>query len=455
MAPPTHRIAKGLDSSPAQPAPLRGRGGPALKPDAFARTTNGRAASQHETNKPTEKSVADRNAINGRASEPASGVEKKGLRTDSQTERQAPRKAPARKAERAAASTDAADVDLYGLRSIFRPVRDNGALLSALKPANANKPRSSRAEIAHARAINARANETLQRLKRFERRARTRVVNKVESARASIASAFAGQRDETYDLEAAARGRTISNRIERLCELDRDEVECVRTFAMSEPRIHQSGSEIVGQRERSPDPMFISSGWACRVRILSGGRRQIIGFLLPGDPIGLRGAAEPDAPTSIGAITQVESIDARGLLAQVERSNRYPGLERAIQRADAQEKEFLMNQVVRLGSMNPTERLEDLLRELKWRLRQVRLADDKQFQLPLSERDFAATLNLHRGELRSAMKKLRRQHGFRVRRNVAQLAELGGETGGQDGFFGPPSISRAPGLSPLPRIISS
>ncbi len=453
MAPPTHRIAKGLDSLQTQPAPLRGRGGPALKPDAFARTTNGRAASQHETDKPNEKSAADRNAINGQASEQTSGVENKGRGPEKAKER----RVSANSDDSDAAATNAADVDLYGLRSIFRPVRDNGALLSALKPANANKPRSSRVEIASARAINARANETLQRLKRFERRARTRVVNKVESARASIASVFAGQRDETYDLEAAARGRTISNRIERLCELDRDEVDCVRTFAMSEPRIHQSGSEIVGQRERSPDPMFISSGWALSWTVWRAS--QIIGFLPPGDPIGLTGMAEIPgrAVTSIGASIGAGRVDRCARVAGAGRApwNRYPMEAAAIQRADAQEKEFLMNQVVRLGSMNPTERLEDLLRELKWRLRQVRLADDKQFQLPLSERDFAATLNLHRGELRSAMKKLRRQHGFRVRRNVAQLAELGGETGGQDGFFGPPSISRAPGLSPLPRIISS
>lgn len=450
MAPPINRIVRGPDSAAAAITPLRGRGGPELKPDAFARNASTVSVPKPKPAKPEFKPLESIKRIQA-----AQGFKRLKQSARSAAPKPARSEAPKPSQSRTVQSPDEPSEDPYGLRSIFRPVRDSDFLLSALKSGPSKSDKEKARGTSSARAINARATETLNSLKRFERRARSRVYNKIETTRASIATAFAGPQNPLRELEAAASGRTVCNRIEKLCELQRDEIECIRNFAMSEPRIHQSGSEIVGQRERSPDPMFIASGWACRVRILSGGRRQIIGFLLPGDPIGLRGAAEPDAPTTIGAITQVEAIDARSLLSQVERSNRYPGLERAIQRAEAQEKEFLMNQVARLGAMRPAERLEDLLRELKWRLRQVNLANDMQFQMPLAQRDLTATLNMTGGELKSALKKLRRQHGLRIRRNVAQIAELDGESESKLGFFRPPSISRAPGVSPLPRIISN
>lgn len=448
MSPTTPRSVREPTGSETVTAPLRGRGGPQLKPDAFAAKA---AASS-----PVQKKV--RHAKNTAEADSGDGVEK----------------IPTSREEHCERGT-AQSADIYNLQSIFRPIRDHEFLLRSLKAAGnslartrantgnpktgaglkANRVKAGRTEVASLRRISLQASETMDRLRRFERRARSRVYHKVEAARAGLAGAFSGPMDPLGELEVAARGRTVSNRIEQLCELERDEVEFIRDFAASEPKIHQSGSEIVGERERSPDPIFITAGWAARVRILSGGRRQIIGFLLPGDPIGLRGAAEPDAATSIGAITQVEAIDARRLLSQVERSNRYPGLERAIQRAEAQEKEFLINQITRLGAMKPHERLEDLMRELKWRLRQTRLADEKMFPMPLDRNALCATLNLDSGELKSAIRKLRRQHGFRIRNNTARIAERDGVGERASGKFRPPSASRAPGGAPLPRIISS
>lgn len=451
MSPPTPRIVRGPVGSEAIAAPLRGPGGPQLKPDAFAAKPAAEASAPKKKSKPVKAVIA----------EPTGDTTKRDTKRSDATPH--------------AANVAQTTADIYNLQSIFRPMRDTDFLLRQLKAASAGVARTraksrnaavgavnrtkpetgERLGQASLRRISSQASETMDRLRRFERRARSRVYHKVEAARAGLSDVFAGPSDPLGELEIAARGRTVANRIEQLCDLERDEIEFIRNFATSEPKIHQSGSEIVGERERSPDPIFITSGWAARVRILSGGRRQIIGFLLPGDPIGLRGAAEPDAATSIGAITQVEAIDARNLLAQVERSNRYPGLERAIQRAEAQEKEFLFNQITRLGAMKPHERLEDLMRELKWRLRQTRLANEKMFPMPLDRRALSATLNLDNGELKSAMRKLRRQHGFRIRNNAARIAELDGEGESAPGKFRPPAASRAPGGAPLPRIISS
>lgn len=295
--------------------------------------------------------------------------------------------------------------------------------------------------------------ETFGRAKRFQRRVRARVEDNIAQTRGRIVQLLAKPRDTLTELAEAADGRTISNRIESMAELDRDEIQLVRDFAVSEFRRHQAGATIVEAKERSPDPAFIASGWACRLRMHDGGRRQIVGLLLPGDPIGLRGAAEPEATTTIGALTEVHAISAQRLLAQVERSNRYSNLERAIQRADAQDKEFLTNQIARLGGMSTSDRFADLMHELKWRLRQTGLADASMFPMPLDQRDLMATLNLSRGELDSAMRRLRRREGFRVRKQGARLIERGNRTEIVGGFR-PPSGSRNADSRPLPRIIA-
>ena len=125
----------------------------------------------------------------------------------------------------------------------------------------------------------------------------------------------------------------------------------------------------------TPRPMFIASGWACRCRVLADGRRQVIGFLVPGDGIGLRGCAEPLSATTILALTTVETIEAAPLLRLAEQQQRYPEIAHAMQRAAVQEEEFLINQVFRLGMLSPVERLGNLVMELQWRLEASGLRD--------------------------------------------------------------------------------
>lgn len=301
--------------------------------------------------------------------------------------------------------------------------------------------------------VREQANETLGRVRRFQRRARVRIDDSISDARTRLRSLLAKPTNVLAELEVSARGRTIANRVEALADLDRDERELIRDFSMAETRLHQAGDELVREHEASPEPAFIASGWACRLRVHEGGRRQIMGLLLPGDSIGLREAAEPVAGTTIGALTEVHSLNARRLLSQVERSNRYSNLERAIQRAEAQEKDFLTNQIARLGGMRPYDRLVDLMRELRWRLGQAGLADEREFPMPLGERDLMSVLNLSQGELNRAVARLRRWHGFRLKRQGARMLDRD-EATRISGGFRPPPEGRGSSQAPLPRIIS-
>src|SRR5262245_42458088 len=45
-------------------------------------------------------------------------------------------------------------------------------------------------------------------------------------------------------------------------------------------------AELVSDGAGAAEPRFLAIGWACRQRVLRDGRRQILGFILPGDAIG-------------------------------------------------------------------------------------------------------------------------------------------------------------------------
>jgi CRP-like cAMP-binding protein len=212
--------------------------------------------------------------------------------------------------------------------------------------------------------------------------------------------------DELRTLAEAARYHVVTNRLSSIAVLSDQEAHMVRN-GTPHRRVHQAGSELAEEGEASPRPMFIMSGWACRLRVTPNGRTQIVGLLLPGDAIGLRGAAEPLSPTTISALTAMETVDAAPLLQVAQDHQQYPGVLHALRRMSAQQEEFLMNQVVRLGSMSPEERLGHLLLELRWRLEQAGLASEREFAMPLDNETLADATALKATQVAHVMKMLR------------------------------------------------
>jgi CRP-like cAMP-binding protein len=154
--------------------------------------------------------------------------------------------------------------------------------------------------------------------------------------------------------------------------------------------------------------MIIASGWACRRRTRGNGRAQVLGFLAPGDGIGLRGNSDTTAPCTLLALTTVETIDATQLLRLAQQSNDYAGIANALLKAVAEDEEFLTNQIIRLGSPSPVERLAHLLLEMHARLSAAGLATDRDFFMPMTYETLAEALALTPKAAKRAMKRLRR-----------------------------------------------
>ncbi|WP_119270598.1 Crp/Fnr family transcriptional regulator [Taklimakanibacter deserti] len=173
---------------------------------------------------------------------------------------------------------------------------------------------------------------------------------------------------------------------------------------------HPSGTELLREGEVIPGPHYILDGWALRTRYLSDGRRQIFGFVLPGDAIGLCERERPLALTSLIACTAIALCDASalrsvclGLLPD------FPHITRAHQRATALDEAYLLHQIIRIGRQTAYERLVHLFLELNSRCHAAGLSDGSTFEMPLTQEILADCLGLSIVHVNRTLQTLRRE----------------------------------------------
>jgi CRP-like cAMP-binding protein len=172
---------------------------------------------------------------------------------------------------------------------------------------------------------------------------------------------------------------------------------------------HAAGAELACEGDLSAPPRFVLTGWAARVRWLSDGRRQIVGFVLPGDSIGLYVRPHPLAVMSTIALTPVRTANAVPVRRALAESGPPAGLLEALEIAAGMDEARLLDQVVRLGRLTAYERICHLLLELRDRLTEVGLVHGASFPMPLTQEVLADAAGLSIVHVNRILQQLRRQ----------------------------------------------
>jgi CRP-like cAMP-binding protein len=183
-------------------------------------------------------------------------------------------------------------------------------------------------------------------------------------------------------------------------------------------------AKTVLQTEGSPSrrPCFVVSGWACRLRFLSDGRRQILSLVLPGDPVGLAPRPDPLAGATTMALTRLDIAPAESLLSPSGAA--CPELTEALARAAREEQQRILGHVVRLGRLTAYERTAHFICELHERLAQVGLVREGRFPFPLTQDVLADTLGLSVVHVNRTLQSLRRAGLLKLERGYAALPDL-------------------------------
>ena len=151
----------------------------------------------------------------------------------------------------------------------------------------------------------------------------------------------------------------------------------------------------------------ILRGWASRYKSLPDGRRQVIGFFIPGDFCDPVSHLAREMDYSVAAVTAVQhaAIPAEEMSRLIEER---PQLARALavhQLVDNSiDREWLLN----VGQRTAYERIGHLLVELYYRLRIVGLADDDGCDFPLTQGDLAEATGLTPVHVNRTLQDLRR-----------------------------------------------
>lgn len=186
----------------------------------------------------------------------------------------------------------------------------------------------------------------------------------------------------------------------------------------------QAGCEFSREGEAMPARLIVS-GWACRQRSLPDGRRQIFGFLLPGDTVGLSLATRPLDELSTVAVTRVEVVDAvmlREILAV--HDERHARLQSALTIMRRYQEQCLLDHIVRLGRQSAYERTCHFLLELRQRCRLAGLNDRERFPMPLTQEVLSDALGLSIVHLNRTLQQMKRERLIEVKTGAVTILDV-------------------------------
>jgi CRP/FNR family transcriptional regulator len=131
--------------------------------------------------------------------------------------------------------------------------------------------------------------------------------------------------------------------------------------SISSTHIVPAGTTLARQGDLRRYVYSVTAGALRMVRLLPDGRRQVTGFALPGDFIGLSMAQQHRHDIEALADTSVCRINLEGMK---ELCLRLPQLQRVLYERACEELDEIREHMVLLARMNPTERLADFLLRL-------------------------------------------------------------------------------------------
>lgn len=181
--------------------------------------------------------------------------------------------------------------------------------------------------------------------------------------------------------------------------------------------------DIAREGENPTVVRLVVSGWACRYKDLPDGRRQIVGFFVPGDFCDLNVYILQQMDHSIGAITPVSYLAIPPDLMEWLTSSR-PRVAQALLWHHLVEASVQREWLLNIGQRNALERLAHLFVELFLRLRVVGLAKTNVIDFPLTQHDLAEATGITPVHLNRTLQELRRQGLVELRSKRLQILDL-------------------------------
>lgn len=184
----------------------------------------------------------------------------------------------------------------------------------------------------------------------------------------------------------------------------------------------KAGQEIWPEGRPHPPIIHLTAGWAARYRMLPGGERQIVRFLLPGDVTGLHSQFLGASISALQAVTDVSLVEIRpGPLHEA--IGRAPELGYEIGLLAAREKRELEDHLLAIGQDSGVGKVAFLLVTLFRRGVRAGLASQSVLPFPLTQRHVGDALGLSVVHVNRMLQQLQRDGLVRLKRGRLELLD--------------------------------
>lgn len=187
--------------------------------------------------------------------------------------------------------------------------------------------------------------------------------------------------------------KPFTQRVRALSHCSTDVSERIDAM-QSKIEVRRAGTEVCVRGAEAKRSFAVVSGWLMRTRLLADGRRQVLGFILPGDAINLSWHANAFTASDVECITDATLASIDGIKQEMTQGDFSAPLCSAIRASLAMDEMVALGSISRLARQSAYERLGLLLLELRSRLLLVHMSDGKSFHMPITQQVLSDALGL-------------------------------------------------------------
>lgn len=211
-------------------------------------------------------------------------------------------------------------------------------------------------------------------------------------------------------------------KLQQCCELDADDIARLEAITARTRRV-PAKEDIIREGDPPTDVRLVLDGFACRYKLLPGGKRSIMALLVPGDFCDLDVAILDRMDHAIGTLTPCSLVDIPRATVN-ELTERRPNLARALRWATLVDEAILREWLANMGQRASDRQLAHLICELRLRLHVVGMAPAASFRLPLTQEELADALGITTVHVNRVLQQLREAGLIRLNGRALSIPDV-------------------------------
>lgn len=214
---------------------------------------------------------------------------------------------------------------------------------------------------------------------------------------------------------------SLLEKLQHYKDLDKHEIQMLRSAPTQKRRL-EKGSYIIEAGEKPPAVHLMIDGWACRCKMLSDGREQIMGYLIKGDLCDLHVTLLSRMDHSIRAITAttVGMVPEESINRIIED---FPRLARALFWSLMVDEAIARHWILNIGLRSAEARVAHLFCELLVRFQVAGLIQDHTLEMPLTQANLGEALSLTPVHVNRVLQRLRQKGLIRLTRKELTILD--------------------------------